>query len=233
MSAALVFAGCSESGDNGIVQWETLSVRVEAGQTKYYSLKTGKEVSDPTSTAWDIAFERGSGMGAVARTIYTNSGASAAAAGSSGAGGVTFGGSTNFDSVTAITGDWRTGGEYGEFKTDVKKWVSASTDQNDGVERRLNVMTYLGYPVGDGASQATSYAARNIAPPFDDTTKAYDYDKKQFYTSGNMPPKYSLTNEVYIIKHGDGAGYSKIQIIEYSSTTSPSADNYTIKYQNS
>jgi hypothetical protein len=33
-------------------------------------------------------------------------------------------------------------------------------------------------------------------------------------TMAGMPPAYTPTNWVYIVRHGDGDGYSKIQLVE-------------------
>jgi hypothetical protein len=46
------------------------------------------------------------------------------------------------------------------------------------------------------------------------TYKGYDFDKKQFYTWYSMPPKYSPTNQTYIIRRGNGGGSSKIRVCE-------------------
>jgi hypothetical protein len=51
---------------------------------------------------------------------------------------------------------------------------------------------------------------------------------------------YALSNQVYIIKHGDGEHYSKVQITEYTSRSADNeaeppvlaADILKIKYQN-
>ncbi|MDR3114840.1 MAG: HmuY family protein [Treponema sp.] len=52
------------------------------------------------------------------------------------------------------------------------------------------------------------------------------HNKKQFYKSKSYDP----SNRVYIIKHGDGEKYSKIQITDYESNTSEKSDTYVIKY---
>jgi hypothetical protein len=43
----------------------------------------------------------------------------------------------------------------------------------------------------------------------------YLFNKKQAYTmGGGMPPKYGPTKQVYIVRHGDGERYSKLQLSE-------------------
>jgi hypothetical protein len=38
-----------------------------------------------------------------------------------------------------------------------------------------------------------------------------------------MPPKYTPTNQVYIVRHGDGQSYSKVQLSEvYLESGNPS-----------
>jgi hypothetical protein len=42
----------------------------------------------------------------------------------------------------------------------------------------------------------------------------YNFDKKQAYRMTGMPPNYTPTKQVYIVRHGDGEGYSKVQLSE-------------------
>jgi hypothetical protein len=51
----------------------------------------------------------------------------------------------------------------------------------------------------------------------------YDFNKKQAYRMVGMPPNYTPTSQVYIIRHGDGEQYSKVQVSEvYLESGSPS-----------
>jgi hypothetical protein len=51
----------------------------------------------------------------------------------------------------------------------------------------------------------------------------YLFNKKQAYTMKGMPPTYTRTGQVYIVRHGDGARYSKLQLSEvYLESGSPS-----------
>jgi hypothetical protein len=84
-------------------------------------------------------------------------------------------------------------------------------------------MTFTGY--GNEASRDGK--TRDSA-----LSASFRYDKKQFYSGRGMPPSYSLNNRVYIIRHGDGGGESKVQIRAYESWNREDADRYTLDYQN-
>ena len=49
----------------------------------------------------------------------------------------------------------------------------------------------------------------------------YLFNGKQFYTMVGMPPNYGPTYRAYLVRHGNGAEYSKVQIsdvyLEYDS----------------
>jgi hypothetical protein len=198
---------------------------------KYYSLATGEQVTDATaiaSQAWDIAVAK-------SRMIYTNSGATATTVESGGLGGIWFTNKTDFDDVSdedsvETTGDYA---EYADFTTDVVKYTSATASS------RFNVMTYWGFGGGTGTAE----------DPY--TTKTYDgsagyvpytYDKKNYVSmismTGPNGAEFEMSNEVYIIKHGDGTHYSKLQVTEYTSVTTgtgmgaPSDETYKITYRN-
>ncbi|MDR1507450.1 MAG: hypothetical protein LBI67_10160 [Treponema sp.] len=51
----------------------------------------------------------------------------------------------------------------------------------------------------------------------------YLFDRKQFFSMKGMPPNYTPNYRVYIIRHGNGTDYSKVQIsdvyLEYDSRT--------------
>jgi hypothetical protein len=183
-----------------------------ADGVKYYSLSTGEEVTgaDIATDKWDIAFTR-------TRLIFTNSGATAEALGSGGQGGVWY---TDKAVLSEVSDDDRLGEDDAilqSFLTDQKRWV---TGMGGAAETTLNVMSYAGYDNeadNDGLSQSSPLAG-------------YSYNKKQYYDSPSMGA-YTNTSQVYIIRHGDGSHYSKIQI-DYQYTTSPAKDNWSISYQN-
>jgi hypothetical protein len=180
----------------------TITVTVAEGDKFYYSLKTGKQVDENTiaSDGWDIGFQR-------PRAIITNSGATAANLKSGGKGSVWYTEKTDFDSV--VQKDAVTSGALSEYFTDTQKYIySMSTLQHN----TYNVINFPGFKEGNGIENT----------PF----KTMLYDQKQFYKGGDG---YPVTKTVYIVKHGDGNGYSKIQVsrYEYANKT----DIYVVKYQ--
>jgi hypothetical protein len=232
LCAAALFMGCpnepdDEEEEDVIVKGvQNLDVSVATGEgPKYYSLKTGKEVTDAVAIAskkWDIAFE-------ASRLIYTNSGDTAVGVSSGGQGGVWFTDKTDFADVSAED-KVETTGDYADFTADVTKYISG---MGGASASRLNVMTYVGYTSGTGTeSEPYTTVPMQGGPPSDDYVP-YLYDKKHFVSMTHMMPPvgatYALSNQVYIIKHGDGTHYSKVQITEYASD---SGDVLKVKYQN-
>jgi hypothetical protein len=235
--AVALFLGCptdteEDNKNYGIGSPEEKEITVtSADGTVYYSLSTGQQVSNAASKNWDIAFQR-------SRMIYTNSGATATAANSGGQGGVRFTNKTNFGSVSDEDAVETTGAnaEYADFTEDVVKYTSATASS------RFNVMTYWGFGGGTG-TQADPYTTL----PFDSTNPnfvPYTYDKKNYVKMTSMTgpsgATFELSNQVYIIKHGDGIHFSKIQITDYTSRSADNsvnppvaaADILKIKYQN-
>jgi hypothetical protein len=215
----LLFMGTGSAGNRaGAAEPRELTIAVSGGAggtgTVYYSLRTGQQVADPASQDWDIAFER-------PRLIYTNSGETAAALGSGGRGGVWHTERTDFAGVIpadAVKNDSR----LGPYNTDVLRWIEGAMFKPTA-SRRLNVMTFTGYRNEEKKDGRTEAAA---------LSSSFSYDKKQFYSARGMPPSYTLTNRVYVIRHGDGAAESKLQIRAYESQSRGDTDRYTIIWQN-
>jgi hypothetical protein len=91
-------------------------------------------------------------------------------------------------------------------------------------------MTYSGYHGGDG-SETNRYQA-NPAFTGPATYIPYTYDKKQFYsinTGVAVTSSYTVENQVYIIKHGDGIKYSKIQITGFEIASSKHTYSLKVK----
>jgi hypothetical protein len=208
---AVLFSGCpvDETSEEAGVS-ELPPVTLGTGDaTKYFSLSTGKEVTDTAAIAsnkWDIGFSR-------TRLIYTNSGYTAENLSSNGQGSVWY---TDKTDLSAVTLDDKLGDGDAALKDYVKDknvWIQGMGAASQTV---LNVMTYVGYTgTGTGSVQT-------------DPLSGYAYDKKQYYKSPEMG-KYEATGMVYIIRHGDGTGYSKIKIdYEYAD----SKDNWIVSYQN-
>jgi hypothetical protein len=207
---ALLFLG---AGPGGGAQELTIEVSAGTGPV-YYSLATGRQVADPASRDWDIGFER-------PRLIYTNSGETAAALGSGGRGGVWHTEKTDFAGVSqadVVENDPL----YGPYNTDTLRWNEGAM-LRPASSRRINVMTFAGYTneaKRDGKTRQTAFSA------------SFSYNKRQFYAARGMPPSYTLTGRVYIVRHGDGRGTSKVQIRVYESQNRGDIDRYTLFYQN-
>jgi hypothetical protein len=207
----------------------TLEVTIRDGEKKYFSLSTGEEVTGDArfTPAWDIAFER-------PRLIYTNSGDSAQALASGGGGGIWH---TDKIVLADVTLDDAVKDDpfYKDYNADTSRWITNMIGQ---VSRPLNVMTYLGY-MNEDEKGIDGKSAEGVFSMY------YKYDKKQFYSNefdenGDMfmPPHFTPTMRVYIIRHGNGAEYSKVQISEYfgnydadSSVTTYGGDNYKVTWQ--
>jgi hypothetical protein len=213
--AGALFPGCPTEPETGsVVDLGTLDSPITVlmnGPTRYYSLATGKEILNPASADWDIAFDYN-------RLIYTNSGDTAVLLGSGGQGGVWCTGSTNFAGVDSTAGaDFTI-----PFAQDTKRFTSPAAEMGSPAENRLNVITYIGYGSGTGTIGSE---------PLTD----YQYNQYQFYNAdlSTMPPVYSTTKWVYIIRHGNGTDYSKVQIVTMNSISSAKNGNsriYQINY---
>jgi hypothetical protein len=198
---------------------KTLNFEVAYGEVKYFSLAGGKQISKPEeikSQGWDIAFEG-------TRLIYTNSGETAKKLDSGGKGGVWFTESTGLEGITradAVSGDPL----YEPYHEDVIRYVQTMSPV---APRRMNVMTFLGYgneKINDGIT-AGKYFSND-----------FRYDKRPYYTNVGltMPPNFQPTLRVYIIRHGDGIRYSKLQVTEFRRTAyfEAGSDVYKITYHN-
>jgi hypothetical protein len=212
---ALLCVGSDSPGNQaGTAEARELVIEVSGGTGPvYYSLRDGRRVTDPATGDWDIGFER-------PRLIYTNGGETAAALGSGGRGGVWHTERTDFDGVNAadaVKGDPL----YGPYNTDAARWIEGAMFK-PASSRRINVMTFTGYSNEanrDGKTRASALSA------------SFRYDKKQFYSGRGMPPSYSLSSRVYIVRHGDGGGESKVQIRAYESRNREDTDRYVLGYR--
>ena len=207
---------------------DTNAVALDLAGWRYYSLSTGEEVASPAGDNWDLALESHGG----AFFILTNSGITAAetaawtGAAQSGQGGVWCAGSTDFDAVTRADQAVipAPGDEYEPYTVDAERWTTAMAA--DPVRQFLNVMTYAGYPTGSGAYPKTGDGS-GLSPEncfkrndvssggMDASYSPYLFNKKQsYYMGGGMPPQYSPTRQVYIVRHGNGVKYSRVQLSE-------------------
>jgi hypothetical protein len=191
--------------------------------TKYFSFGTGEEITGAgvQSQSWDIALEAHDGS----FFVLTNSGASAERAGSGGNGAVWYTESTEFNKVTLDSRVTENLGVLETYTTDKKRYAMV---MSTAAEEYLNVMTYLGYPDSDkpesnGETLETHFKRKEPDQSGMASYVPYLFNQKQFFSMKGMPPNYTPAYRVYIVRHGDGAGYSKLQItdvyLEYDSKT--------------
>ncbi|MDR2305316.1 MAG: HmuY family protein [Treponema sp.] len=176
---------------------------------KYYSLSTGTEVdaSKAATTEWDIAIEK---HASALLMIYTNSGSSASGAGDAK---VWFTNKTDFDDVKLsdrVTDFSGANAEYAPYTKDVSRYLKFGMGTGTQYQVNMNIMTYFGFNAGtkDGLLESTTFTSTAVSPDY----KYFDFDKKAFWSQLGMPPVYSPTNQVYIIRHAGGAGFSKLQV---------------------
>jgi hypothetical protein len=206
---------------------DTNAVALDLSKGRYYSLSSGEEVSSPAGDNWDIALESHGG----AFFILTNSGVTAVETAAwtgtaqSGLGGVWFTDKTDFDAVTAAMAVIPAAdSEYKPYTVDAGRWTTAMAA--DPVRQFLNVITYVGYPTGDNAYPKTGDGS-GLSPEncfkrndvgsggMSASYSPYLFNKKEaYYMGGGMPPSYTPTKQVYIIRHGDGVTHSKLQLSE-------------------
>ena len=181
---------------------------VRDGSRSYYSLTTGARVDNPAGTHWDIALESHNNS----FFVLTNSGVTAGETNSGGQGGVWYTEKTDFAQAgrpDAASGNL---GEYEPYTADVYRWAMIMAAEP--VKEILNVITYLGYPSGSGLSEEDFFNRKEPDQSGMASFVPYNFDKKQAYTMRGMPPSYTPTGRVYIVRHGDGLTYSKIQLSE-------------------
>jgi fumarate reductase flavoprotein subunit len=178
------------------------------GDKKYFSFSTGKEL-DPakSSTAeWDLALDS-QGFWV---NIYTNSGATAQTLGPTGGqGGVWFTNKKDFDGAAfadRVTDFSGLNAEFAPYVTDVARYQGSM--DGTGTPVSMNMMTYYGFYSGTG-TQTDPFAIHPDTParPF------FSFNRKGYtYSPAGMPPKWYPTGQVYLIRHADGASYSKFQV---------------------
>jgi hypothetical protein len=210
--ASLFFTACPTEPENtGGGDMIELNLPIDGSGTRhYYDLSTGTEVSSPSGDNWDLALEAHDG----AFFMLTNSGVTAAETipASSGQGGVWFTDKTDF---AAVSGAGQAvipavGSEYDPYTADVYRYTMVMAA--DPVRQNLNVTSYAGYPSGDGLTPETCFEYHT--PGDMAIYSPYNFDRKQCYTMTGMPPNYTPTMQVYIVRHGDGVKHSKLQLSE-------------------
>jgi hypothetical protein len=224
-------ADISFSGGRG-----QLELRAMDAEPRFFSLATGTEITDPDeieSKVWDICFF-------ATRMILTNSGKTAGDYFTGGRGGVWHTNSTDFDTVTlddrVIGPDPLDGRDYGEYNQDVLRYAYSMSVASLRFDRPMNVMTFVGYQ-----NENSPNVGKTAANPF---SELYTYDKKAFYANTfhangtmHMPPHFYVTNQVYIIRHGDGEHYSKFQVRRFirnydNGHFQLGSDTYGVRWEN-
>jgi hypothetical protein len=222
--AGLCFTACPvEPDDEGGAVIEVSLPIDGSGGRHYYALSSGEEVA-PAGGNWDIALEARDGS----FFILTNSGVTTPG----GQGRVWFTEKKDFDAVqwsdavTVLTGGLS---EYEPYTEDTLRYTMVMAPEP--VPQTLNVMTYVGYPSGNGLGPATPF--EYTAPDMGNMASfsPYLFNKKHAYTMKGMPPNYSSTMRVYVVRHGDGAACSKVQLSEvYREPGTPSLFVLRLKY---
>ncbi|MDR2617407.1 MAG: hypothetical protein LBC62_00930, partial [Treponema sp.] len=97
------------------------------------------------------------------------------------------------------------------FATDTSRWTSPAAEMGSPVLNQLNVISYVGYGSGNGLTE-------------DNPLTDYRYNAQAYYSANlsTMPPVYSVTRQVYIVRHGDGEHYTRMHIIAMETTPSTS-----------
>jgi hypothetical protein len=217
-----------------------LELTIQDGVARFFSLSSGEEITakeDIESQGWDIALY-------ATRYILTNSGITAGKYFSNGKGGVFHTNQTDFDAVTSkddrVTGiDPVDGRDYSVYNQDVRRYANGMGGGGEA-ERTMNVMTYLGYEGEDTEYQGEVHNGLTFATMF---TTFYTYERKQFYANTftndfmTMPPDFYVTNQVYIIRHGDGEHYSKFQVTKFvrnfgSDIMNGVSDTFKVRWEN-
>jgi hypothetical protein len=226
---AALFTGCAAEPEDRGGNLIEISLPIDgSGERHYYDLSSGAEVASPGMDNWDLALEAHDG----AFFVLTNSGVTAAELSSSGLGGVWFTDRADFGAVTAA--DQKVtpaeGSEYAAYTADVYRYTMVMAAEP--VKQILNVITYAGYPSGDGLAPATRF---EYNPPDQGNMASfvpYLFNKRQAYRMQGMPPNYTPTSQVYIIRHGDGQSYSKVQLSEvYLESGDPSHFVIQVRYE--
>ena len=207
----LLFASCNQddnSPETNQDEYETIILsgyKIKSDKPseyfyKYIDLETLQEVASPSLTEWDI---RVTG----ARQILTNSGVTEV-----GLGGVACSGSQDFSAIIDSPGAL-------EYTIDYCYWEyyeQSSGGYSIPQQYTVNVMNFPGYSsqngynggagdgLADGKTEDTAYFRSNI-----DFTNGNAFAK----WAGMPPSFFDYTNNVYVIRSGDGANYYKFQIL--------------------
>ncbi len=222
LGCLIILASCQQatSSSSSTPSFTVVTTNTDTAP-KYYSLATGKVVTDPANNTWDIAFGNGS------QAIYTNSGYTATASGvtgsaTSGVGGVYYAGTTAWGGVSSYStskfADSNGDGNADTFGTDYYTEFNTVADGSGTASfATLNVITKLEYSAGDG-----THATPFVKYPSSDVTDPYSGPAYYTYDTTDQANPLKPSKEVYVVRSGDGTKYYKIQITAMGSTTDSS-----------
>jgi hypothetical protein len=210
--AALCLSGCPAEPEPEGYGREAVITAVENSGPVYFSFGQGKTVAEVADDGWDLAFS-------YTRMIHTNSGDTAAELGSGGKGGVWAVPNATALNVAVSPAD----ADFSlPLATDKSYWTSPAAEMGSPVLNRLNVISYVGYGSGDGSEAA----------PLTD----YRYNAQAYYSAdlSTMPPIYSVTQQVYLVRHGDGERHTKMHIValETRPSTGGAKRVFLVRYLN-
>jgi hypothetical protein len=223
LGCLIILASCQQATSSGGSSTKHFTDQSTSGASyNYYSLSTGKAVTDPDTEAWDIAF------GYDPQAVFTNSGDSATASG--GSGGVYYSGKTDLSAVSSYDAS-KIGGsdEWSQDRSVAQDMVYGDTSSPTTYKSStlvLNTITELYYQLGGTGESGDAYTAYlgtdgTSTAPWTQATSAYD--------SFDGSTTYSVTNRVYVVKSGDGTKYYKVQIT--SLTRDGSVRSRIVKYE--
>lgn len=139
------------------------------------------------------------------RMIYTRSGDSF----KDGKGRVYYTGTTDFSSVTTID-NTKFSGDYSSDKTIYR-------DMHGAVPININIMTWVEYGTGSGTE----------ADPFSSVNGFRD----SYYSYTGMPPVYSFSKNIYVIKGANGSTSYKFQVLAAGKDTTKGELIFKFQYQ--
>ncbi|HEY9594656.1 MAG TPA: HmuY family protein [Spirochaetia bacterium] len=240
--AALAFVGCEQTlPTDGSAEYtfDGTKVAPASGSTTYNYLYVnlddpGNPLSAGNNTQWDL-------MITAAKEILTNSGVTATSLSSGGQGGVVFSGSTDFshtisvsDAAALFAADVASGVKTGDG-ADYSYWDKYQTGSATPTTPQTgNAISFPGYPSSvsgrDGTTAATAWVFGAVGAHVD-----VDFSLGTAYARWErMNPSFSnFTNNVYVVRSGDGASYYKIQVLEATYMTqsnTPSTGDTTTHY---
>jgi len=241
LAAALASTGC-DLGDlfgskDGDTPTDNATVKVYDGKREgkatyilqYIDLENPDAPSSTgTDTDWDI-------MITGQKEILTNSGVTATDLSSGGKGGVVFSGKTDInqdigtvETATLFSSDPHKGFDY-------TYWEKSTADAEAKIATS-NAISFPGYSSDNGRDGSTEEKAWIFGTEKNPLNADVNFSLGHAYAKWErMDPKYSdFTNNVYIIRSGDGASYYTLQIADvvYSKTTDSSGistTHYTFK----